>query len=77
MTNFIQTDQTRNICAESVSLREAICETNLQCQNTLFSPNINGRWTGRCVVPPSAVNLNQITNITKPTLGLCEYSGRN
>jgi len=76
MTNFIQTDQTRSTCPESASLKEAICKKDSDCQNRPFSPRINGRWTGRCLLS-SEVNLNNGTmNITKTPKGVCEYEGK-
>jgi hypothetical protein len=76
MTNFIQTDQVRSVCPESVVLAEAVCETDSQCQNKQFSPNLNGRWTGRCVLPTEANAWNETKNMIKQKTGLCEYAGR-
>ena len=76
MTNFIQTDQTRSICPESYSLKEAYCETDSDCQNRPFSPKVNGRWTGHCILSPNVTVFNGTMNITKTVKGLCEYSGR-
>jgi hypothetical protein len=77
MTNFIQTDQTRSICPESASLEEAICVKDTDCQHRPLSPKINGRWTGRCLLPPNAHVFNKTMNITKNSTGLCEYAGEH
>ncbi|CAF5049034.1 unnamed protein product, partial [Rotaria sp. Silwood1] len=64
MTNFIQTDQTRSTCAESEKLKEAICHNDSQCFNKSFTPNMNGRWTGRCLLSSEKDIGNETTNIT-------------
>ena len=75
MTNFIQTDQTRSTCPEAFSLKEAECKQDTDCQNRPFSPRINGRWTGRCLISPSVTVFNGTMNITRTPMGLCEYAG--
>ncbi|CAF0888143.1 unnamed protein product [Rotaria sp. Silwood1] len=75
MTNFIQTDQTRTKCAEMIKLKEAICKSDTDCFNKSFTPNMNGRWTGRCLLSPQINVVNGTTNITKTRTGLCEYAG--
>ncbi|CAF4374404.1 unnamed protein product, partial [Rotaria sp. Silwood2] len=75
MTNFIQTDQKRSTCAESKKLKEAKCKNDSDCFNKPFTPSMNGRWTGRCLLPPTTNIFNRITNNTKTTMGLCEYAG--
>lgn len=76
MTNFIQTDQTRAVCPESHTLKEAFCTQDADCQNRPFSPKINGRWTGRCVLSANITTFNGTANVTKTVRGLCEYSGK-
>lgn len=70
MTNFIRTDQSRSFCPESTSLKEAACDKDLDCQNRPYIPNVNGRWTGRCLV-----NNSSNTNTTRQPTGLCEMEG--
>lgn len=72
MSNFVETDQTRSTCAESDTLPEAICENDNDCVHKSIVPNINGRWTGRCLLPTEVNDTNQMKNLT----GLCEYLGR-
>ncbi|CAF0837359.1 unnamed protein product [Rotaria sordida] len=74
-TNFIQTDQTRSTCAESIKVKEAICKNDNDCFNKTFSPKMNGRWTGRCLLSPDTNAVNKTTNNTKTPTGLCEYAG--
>ncbi|CAF0746906.1 unnamed protein product [Rotaria sordida] len=75
MTNFIRTDQTRSQCVESMSVSQAICTKDMDCQSKRYMPNINGRWTGRCIFS-SEVNIsNEINNLTNRTTGLCEMQG--
>ncbi len=76
MTNFIQTDQVRSRCPEMASLKEAKCKIDKDCQNRPVSARMNGRWTGRCILPQEAYVLDKETNITKGQTGLCEYAGR-
>jgi hypothetical protein len=76
MTNFIQVDQTRSSCPESVSLSEAVCEKDTDCQNRPFSPKINGLWTGRCLFSSNAYLVNGTINFTRKQTGLCEYAGK-
>ncbi|CAF0823401.1 unnamed protein product [Rotaria sp. Silwood1] len=75
MTSFIQTDQTRSTCAESEKLKEAVCKSDRDCANKTFTPNMNGRWTGRCLLSPQINIVNQTTNAKKIPKGLCEYAG--
>lgn len=78
MTNFIRTDQSRSFCPESISLKEAACDKDLDCQNRPYIPNVNGRWTGRCLVNTStntSTNTNTNTNTTRRPMGLCEMEG--
>lgn len=75
MTNFIRTDQSRSICPESYTLKEAFCQQDSDCQNRPFSPRINGRWTGRCSLSPNVTSFNGTMNVTRTVKGLCEYSG--
>ncbi|CAF0888182.1 unnamed protein product [Rotaria sp. Silwood1] len=75
MSNFVQTDQTRTKCAENIKVKEAICHNDSQCFNKSFTPNMNGRWTGRCLLSPEKDIGNETTNITKTRTGLCEYAG--
>ncbi|CAF0789982.1 unnamed protein product [Rotaria sordida] len=75
MTSFIQTDQTRSICAESKKVRGAKCKDDSDCFNKTFTPYMNGRWTGRCLLPPDTNVANETTNLTKTPTGLCEYAG--
>ena len=77
MTNFIQTDQSRSECAESMSVREAICITDDDCQNRPYMPNINGRWTGRCLVLSDTNGFNETKNIIKTSTGVCEIQGKD
>ena len=70
MTNFIRTDQSRSLCAESANLKEAACEQDFDCQNRSYIPNMNGRWTGQCLLDSSTSN-----NTTKKPIGLCEMEG--
>ncbi|CAF3914195.1 unnamed protein product [Rotaria sp. Silwood2] len=74
-TNFIQTDQTRSKCAENIKLAEAICKNDSDCFNKPFTPNMNGRWTGRCLLSSKKDVVNETTNITKTETGFCEYAG--
>ncbi|CAF4650645.1 unnamed protein product, partial [Rotaria sp. Silwood2] len=71
MTNFIQTDQTRSKCAESKQVKNAICTNDGDCLNKPFTPNMNGRWTGQCLLLPEKNVFNETTNITKTTTGFC------
>jgi hypothetical protein len=73
MTNFVTTDQTRSVCAESITLKEAICANDNECQNKPVSPAADGRWTGRCVLSPE-VNVSNGMENKRP--GVCEYEGR-
>ncbi|CAF5054391.1 unnamed protein product, partial [Rotaria sp. Silwood1] len=73
----IQTDQTRSTCAESEKLKEAICHNDSQCFNKSFTPNMNGRWTGRCLLSSEKDIGNETTNITITRTGLCEYAGHS
>ncbi|CAF5022357.1 unnamed protein product [Rotaria sp. Silwood1] len=75
MTSFIQTDQTRSTCAESGKLKEAVCQNDSDCSNKSFTSNMNGRWTGRCLLSPETNVINETTNATKIPKGLCEYTG--
>ncbi|CAF4087753.1 unnamed protein product [Rotaria sordida] len=75
MTNFIQTDQTRSTCAESIKVKEAICKNDSDCFNKTFSPKMNGRWTGRCLLSPKTNVINGTIKNTKTPTGLCEYAG--
>ena len=78
MTNFIQTDQRRSTCSESPSLQEAVCVEDTDCQNRPFSPRINGRWTGRCLLLSSNTTFtNGMSNNTGVLSGLCEYAGNS
>jgi hypothetical protein len=77
MTNFIQTDQSRSQCSESITVREAICTTDDDCQNRPYMSNINGRWTGRCLVPSDIYVFNGTQNITKTSPGVCEIQGND
>lgn len=78
MTNFIQTDQHRSTCPESASLKEAICVRDRDCQDRPFSPRINGRWTGRCLLSSnSSSSTNRTSNSTRMSSGLCEYAGNS
>ena len=73
MTNFIETEQTRSQCAESVTMVEAVCRTDSDCQNKPFLPNANGRWTGRCLI----ANETQPSNDTEiRSTGICEIQGK-
>ncbi|CAF0789924.1 unnamed protein product [Rotaria sordida] len=75
MTNFIQTDQIRSTCVENIKLKEARCKHDKDCFNKPFTPNMNGRWTGRCLLSPEANIVNGTTDNTKTPTGLCEYAG--
>ncbi|CAF0870761.1 unnamed protein product [Rotaria sp. Silwood1] len=75
MTNFIQTDQVRSKCVESISVPEANCTRDIDCQNKPYMPNINGRWTGRCLFSSPLDISNETNNITNQTTGLCEIQG--
>ncbi|CAF3350178.1 unnamed protein product [Rotaria sp. Silwood1] len=75
MTSFVQTDQTRSTCAENIKVEEAICHNDSECFNKSFTSDMNGRWTGRCLLSPEKDIGNEITNITKTRMGLCEYAG--
>ncbi|CAF1583678.1 unnamed protein product [Rotaria sp. Silwood1] len=75
MTNFIQTDQTQSKCAESKLVKNAICTNDSDCFNKPFTPNMNGRWTGRCSLSSEKDIVKETTNITKTRTGLCEYAG--
>ncbi|CAF5003672.1 unnamed protein product, partial [Rotaria sp. Silwood1] len=46
-----------------------------QCFNKSFTPNMNGRWTGRCLLSSEKDIGNETTNITITRTGLCEYAG--
>jgi len=74
MTNFVTTDQTRSVCPESITLKEAICANDNDCQNKPVSPAADGRRTGRCVLLPE-VNVSNGTENKPP--GVCEYAGRS
>ncbi|CAF4183387.1 unnamed protein product, partial [Rotaria sordida] len=74
MTNFIQTDQTRSTCVENIKLKEARCKHDDDCFNKPFTPNMNGRWTGRCLLSPEANIVNGTIDNTKTPTGLCEYA---
>jgi hypothetical protein len=73
MTNFVTTDQRRSVCPESITLKEAICANDNECQNKPVSPRADGRWTGRCVLSSEVHVSNGMEN--KPP-GVCEYAGR-
>ncbi|CAF2374545.1 unnamed protein product [Rotaria sp. Silwood2] len=75
MTNFVQTDQTRSKCAESKQVKSSICTNDSDCLNKPFTPDMNGRWTGQCLLLPEKDVVNETTNITKTTTGFCEYAG--
>ncbi|CAF4893797.1 unnamed protein product [Rotaria sp. Silwood1] len=75
MSNFVQTDQTRTICAEHIKVEGAKCQNDTQCSSKPFTPDMNGRWTGRCLLSPEKDIGNETTNITKTRTGLCEYAG--
>ncbi|CAF2985014.1 unnamed protein product [Rotaria socialis] len=75
MTNFIQTDQVRTKCRESPSVSEAICTKHSDCQNKPYNPNINGRWTGRCIMRPKVNQFNAENTTKNQTTGLCELQG--
>ncbi|CAF4774205.1 unnamed protein product, partial [Rotaria sp. Silwood2] len=74
MTNFVQTDQTRSKCAESKQVKSSICTNDSDCLNKPFTPDMNGRWTGQCLLLPEKDVVNETTNITKTTTGFCEYA---
>jgi hypothetical protein len=76
MTNFIRTDQTRDRCPESITLKEAACTMSSDCQKSIYVPNKSGLWTGHCLQRPEIHVFNGTMNITKRTLGLCEMDGR-
>jgi hypothetical protein len=76
MTNFIQTDQTRSKCAESASLKEAVCQNDDDCRKKIYIPNISGQWTGRCLLPLEEHAVNITENITRNSTGVCEMEGR-
>jgi hypothetical protein len=73
MTNFVTTDQRRSVCPETITLEEAICANDSECQNKPALPRADGRWTGRCVLSPE-VNVSNGTENKPP--GVCEYAGR-
>ncbi|CAF0877187.1 unnamed protein product [Rotaria sordida] len=75
MTNFIRTDQIRTKCAEATKIKGAVCKSDSDCSNKPFTPTMNGRWTGRCLLSPETNVLNRIKNNTKTPTGLCEYAG--
>ncbi|CAF2379152.1 unnamed protein product [Rotaria sp. Silwood2] len=75
MTNFIQTDQVRSKCAESVTVSQAICTEDINCQNKPYMANVNGRWTGRCLFSSKGNISNETNNATNQTTGLCEIQG--
>jgi hypothetical protein len=64
MTNFIQTDQSRSECSESITIPEAHCKTDEDCKNRPYMSNINGRWTGRCLLSPDVYGFNGTYNTT-------------
>jgi len=76
MTNFIQTDQSRSECSESITVPDAKCKIDSDCQNKPFMSNANGRWTGRCLFSPGVNTSNEKKNITKKSTGLCEIQGK-
>ena len=76
MTNFYQTDQTRSTCLESKRIRQAICKNDSDCLNTPSAPNVNGRWTGRCLLSPEVDIIGGTTDGARNSTGLCEYEGR-
>ncbi|CAF4477863.1 unnamed protein product, partial [Rotaria sp. Silwood2] len=67
--------QTRSKCAESKQVKNAICKDDSNCLNKPFTPDMNGRWTGQCLLLPEKDVVNETTNITKTTTGFCEYAG--
>ncbi|CAF1268162.1 unnamed protein product [Rotaria magnacalcarata] len=75
MTNFIQTDQVRSKCGESPTVSEAICIKHSDCQNKPYNPNINGRWTGRCIMRSNVNQFNEVNTTKNQTTGLCELQG--
>ncbi|CAF2388560.1 unnamed protein product [Rotaria sp. Silwood2] len=75
MTNFVQTYQTRSKCAENIKLEEAICKSDRDCFNKPFVPNMNGRWTGRCLLPSETNIVKEPKKTIKSPTGLCEYAG--
>jgi hypothetical protein len=76
MTNFIQTDQSRSECSESITIPEAHCKTDEDCKNRPYMSNINGRWTGRCLLSPDVYGFNGTYNTTQNPPGLCEIQGK-
>jgi hypothetical protein len=75
MTNFIQTDQSRGTCSESVLVKKAICQKDSDCQKQTYIPSTNGRWTGRCLLPLNVTHNKEKSNETTTTVGLCEMAG--
>ncbi|CAF4340166.1 unnamed protein product, partial [Rotaria sordida] len=61
-------------CAESIKVKEARCKHDNDCFNKTFSPKMNGRWTGRCLLSPKTNVINGTIKNTKTPTGLCEYA---
>lgn len=76
MTNFIQTEQVRSRCAENPSVTQALCTADSDCQNKPRLPNINGRWTGRCILSSKRNDFYYLKQTTNQTTGLCEIQGK-
>ncbi|UJR10316.1 hypothetical protein I4U23_014522 [Adineta vaga] len=69
---FIRSQHNKTII---IDVAEARCKTDEDCVNKAVSSKASGRWTGRCLIPPTMNIFNKTSNSTKQSLGLCEYAG--
>ncbi|CAF1558407.1 unnamed protein product [Adineta ricciae] len=81
MTNYIETDQQRGLCAESVDIRDSNCKQDSECETKRRNRVIwNGRWTGKCRQPEGRCEMEgwcpveNDTVIPKPIIGTLNYT---
>ncbi|UJR13615.1 hypothetical protein I4U23_000628 [Adineta vaga] len=81
MTNYIQTDQQRGLCAEGTDIRDSNCNVDSECEIKRKNRIIwSGRWTGKCRQPEGRCEMEgwcpveNDTVIPKPIIGTLNYT---